>query len=131
MVLHLVPPDTALTCHLVSQGVPLIHVRSDALTIGNGKSHGPGVASTAEQNIVGLPASQPISRCFPLTCLMDKSLVVQGNGLVLPWHSDECIVMSAGSPRPACPESTYHLLLAICTMLCPYIISLLSASGIL
>ncbi|KAL0047306.1 hypothetical protein WJX82_000356 [Trebouxia sp. C0006] len=45
----------------LEQGVPLIHVRSDALTIGNGKSHGPGVASTAEQNIVGLPASQPIS----------------------------------------------------------------------
>ena len=87
MVQHLVPPDTVLTCDLVPQGIPLIHVRSDALTTGNGKSHGQGVASATEKNIVGLPASQPISRYFPKTWLIDKSPMVQGNGLVLLWHA--------------------------------------------
>ncbi len=89
MVLHWVPPYTVLTCNLVPQGVPLRDVTSDAHTsaIGDGKCHGRDVASAAERNIVDLPTSQPISRYFPLTWLIDKSPVVQGNGLVLPWHA--------------------------------------------
>ncbi|KAL0041934.1 hypothetical protein WJX79_009455 [Trebouxia sp. C0005] len=46
----------------LEKGVPLIDARSAALTIGDGKSHGWGVASAAESNNVDLPASQPISR---------------------------------------------------------------------
>ena len=82
-----VRPQTVLACNLVLQGVLLIDARSHALTSDNGKSHGRGVASTTERNIVALPASQPISRCVSLTWLIDKSPVVQGSGLVLPWHA--------------------------------------------
>ena len=66
MVLHL---GTTTNCFdmqdLVLQGVSLTDGRSHALTSDNGKSHGRGVASTVERNMVDRPASQPISRCVP------------------------------------------------------------------
>ncbi len=125
-----VPTYTVLTCNLVPQGVSLMDVKSDAHTsaIGNVKSHGQGVALAVEQNIVGLPATQPISRYFCLD-IADRQITCgagQWSGAAM-----ACIVMSAGIQRPACPDSTCHLLLARCTTLCPCIISLLSASGIL